>query len=286
MPVRKGVIPAAGLGTRFLPASKAVPKVLLPVVDRPVIQYAVEEMARAGINQICIVLSHGQGAIADHFSPAPELEAMLERAGRSELLAEVRATESLADIFFVTQHRPLGLGHAVFCARDFVGNEPFAVVLPDELFDPAGNFLAEMLVCFEDHDTSVIAGMEVPAEEISRYGAIDAEDLETEPLRIRALVEKPDADAAPSNVAIVGRYVLDPEVVAILSKVSPGALGEIQLTDALHVLAADGRLLGRRYRGRRWDVGTKQGFLQANFDLALEREDLGPLPGLRAGWRP
>src|SRR5437867_9380368 len=145
MPVRKGVIPAAGLGTRFLPASKAVPKVLLPVVDRPVIQYAVEEMARAGISQICIVMSHGQGAIADHFSPAPELEAVLEAAGKTDLLTEVRATEALADIFYVQQHRPLGLGHAVMCARDFVGDEPFAVVLPDELFDPADNFLAEMI---------------------------------------------------------------------------------------------------------------------------------------------
>src|SRR5712691_5058659 len=254
MPVRKGVIPAAGLGTRFLPASKAVPKVLLPVVDRPVIQYAVEEMARAGINQICIVLSHGQGAIADHFSPAPELEAMLERAGKDDLLAEVRATESLADIFYVTQHRPLGLGHAVFCARDFVGNEPFAVVLPDELFDPVDNFLGDMMETFECHGASVIAGMEVASEEISRYGAIDAEDLQAEPLRIRALVEKPPAHEAPSNVAIVGRYVLDPSVLDILAKVAPGALGEIQLTDALHLLAGEDRLLGRRYHGRRWDV--------------------------------
>ncbi|HYR61882.1 MAG TPA: UTP--glucose-1-phosphate uridylyltransferase [Actinomycetota bacterium] len=274
MPVRKGVIPAAGLGTRFLPASKAVPKVLLPVVDRPLIQYAVEEMARAGISQICIVLSHGQGAISDHFAPAPELEAILEKTGKTELLAEVRNTENLADIFYVQQHRPLGLGHAVLCARDFVDDEAFAVVLPDEILDPNENFLGEMLEVFEEQGTSVLAGMEVPAEEISRYGAIGAEDLEAEPLRILSLVEKPPREEAPSNIAIIGRYVLDPSVMDLLAKLPPGALGEIQLTDALDILARQGRLLGMRYEGRRWDAGNKQGFLQANFELAAERPEL------------
>ncbi len=274
MPVRKGVIPAAGLGTRFLPASKAVPKVLLPVVDRPLIQYAVEEMARAGISQICIVLSHGQGAISDHFAPAPELEAILEKTGKTELLAEVRNTENLADIFYVQQHRPLGLGHAVLCARDFVDDEAFAVVLPDEILDPNENFLGEMLEVFEEQGTSVLAGMEVPAEEISRYGAIGAEDLEAEPLRILSLVEKPPREEAPSNIAIIGRYVLDPSVMDLLAKLPPGALGEIQLTDALDILARQGRLLGMRYEGRRWDAGNKQGFLKANFELAAERPEL------------
>jgi UTP--glucose-1-phosphate uridylyltransferase len=274
MPVRKGVIPAAGLGTRFLPASKAVPKVLLPVVDRPVIQYAVEEMARAGITQICIVLSHGQGAIADHFAPAPELEAVLEAAGKTDLLEEVRNTENLADIFYVQQHRPLGLGHAVLCARDFIDDEPFAVVLPDEIFDPKENFLGEMMETFESEGVSVLAGMEVPHEEISRYGAVEAEDLEAEPFRILGLIEKPPMDEAPSNIAIVGRYILDPSVLDLLAKIRPGALGEIQLTDALDILAREGHLLGRRYRGRRWDAGNKQGFLQANFDLAAERPEL------------
>ena len=274
MPIRKGVIPAAGLGTRFLPASKAVPKVLLPIVDRPVIQYAVEEMARAGITQICIVMSHGQGAIADHFSPAPELEAILEKSGKTDLLAEVRNTENLADIFYVQQHRPLGLGHAVLCARDFIGGEAFAVILPDELFDPADNFLAEMIEVFEDQSKSVIAGMEVPHQEISRYGAIAAEDLAAEPLVITSLIEKPEPGLAPSNIAIVGRYVLDHSILDVLSKVKPGAQGEIQLTDALDVLAGDGRLLGKTYSGRRWDVGNKQGFLRANFEMAADREDL------------
>jgi UTP--glucose-1-phosphate uridylyltransferase len=251
-----------------------VPKVLLPIVDRPVIQYAVEEMARAGITQICIVLSHGQGAIADHFAPAPELEAVLEKAGKTELLDEVRRTETLADIFYVQQHRPLGLGHAVLCAADFIDDEPFAVLLPDELFDPKDNFLGEMVETFETEGMSVLAGMEVPHEEISRYGAVAAEDLEAEPLQIRSLVEKPPLDEAPSDIAIVGRYVLESAVLGLLAKLPPGALGEIQLTDALDILAREGRLLGRLYRGRRWDAGNKQGFLRANFDLAAERPDL------------
>jgi UTP--glucose-1-phosphate uridylyltransferase len=274
MPIRKGVIPAAGLGTRFLPASKAVPKVLLPIVDRPVIQYAVEEMARAGITQICIVISHGQGAISDHFGPAPELEAVLEKAGKTELLEEVRRTETLADIFYVQQHRPLGLGHAVLCAADFIDDEPFAVLLPDELFDPKDNFLGEMVETYEAQGVSVVAGLEVPHEEISRYGAMAVEDIEGELLQVLSLVEKPPLDEAPSDIAIVGRYLLEPAVLALLAKLPPGALGEIQLTDALDILARQGRLLGRLYRGRRWDAGNKQGFLRANFDLAAERPDL------------
>jgi UTP--glucose-1-phosphate uridylyltransferase len=231
-------------------------------------------MARAGITQICIVLSHGQGAIADHFAPAPELEAVLEKAGKSELLEEVRRTENLADIFYVQQHRPLGLGHAVLCAADFIDDQPFAVVLPDEVFDPKVNFLGEMVETFDEEGMSVLAGMEVPHEEISRYGAVEAEDLGAEPLRIRSLVEKPPIDEAPSDVAIVGRYVLEHSVLALLAKLGPGALGEIQLTDALDILAREGRLIGKLYRGRRWDAGNKQGFLRANFDLAAERPDL------------
>lgn len=274
MPVRKGVIPVAGFGTRFLPASKAVPKVLMPIVDRPVIQYAVEEMARAGIEQVCFVMSHGQGAIADHFSPALELEAALEAKGKDDVLAAIRAPEDLADIFYVLQPRPLGLGHAVWCARQFVNEEPFAVILPDELFDPADNFLAGMTEVFEDRSASVVAGMEVPHEQISRYGVLDPEDPEADPMRIRTLVEKPPVDEAPSDIAIVGRYVLDGSVMDALAKVEPGAIGEIQLTDALDMLAAQGRLYGTRYRGRRWDVGNLGGFLRANFDLAAERPEL------------
>ncbi|TMK54069.1 MAG: hypothetical protein E6G66_00240 [Actinobacteria bacterium] len=179
-------------------------------------------------------------------------------------------------MFYVQQHRPLGLGHAVLCAADFIDDQPFAVVLPDEVFDPGVNFLGEMVETFEAEGVSVVAGMEVPHEEISRYGAVAAEDLEAEPLRIRSLVEKPPLDEAPSDVAIVGRYVLDHAVLALLAKLEPGALGEIQLTDALDLLAREGRLIGKLYHGRRWDAGNKQGFLRANFDLAAERPDLAP----------
>ena len=270
MPVRTGVIPAAGLGTRFLPASKAVPKVLLPVFDRPIIQYAVEEMARAGIEQITIVVSPGQTAIAEHFSPAPELEAMLEAAGKLDLLAASRAPQNLAEIRYVDQPHPLGLGHAVWCARDQVGDEPFAVVLPDELFDPAEDFLASLVCLFDEKGASAIAGLEVPHAEISRYGVIEPADPVADPVRITSLVEKPPADEAPSDIAIVGRYVLEPRVFGILSAVTPGAVGEIQLTDALQVLAKEGRLWAKRYRGRRWDVGTREGLLQANVDFGAE----------------
>ena len=281
MPVRKGVIPAAGLATRFLPVSKAVPKVLLPVVDRPVIQYAVEEMARAGISEICVVTSHGQGAIADYFSPAPELEAVLERSGKTELLQRVRAVEQLADLFFVQQPHAVGLGHAVGCARDFVGNEPFAVLLPDEMFDPADNFFAGMIEIFEEQDASVIAGMQVPHERICNYGAIEPEEPSADLLRIRSVIEKPTLEEAPSDLAIVGRYLLDPAVFDILSRLQPGSAGEIQLTDALDVLAHAGCLFGKRYEGRRWDVGNTYGWLRANHDLASDNPEYAGATGCR-----
>ncbi len=276
MPVRKGVIPAAGLGTRFLPASKAVPKVLLPVVDRPVIQYAVEELVRAGVTDICIVISRGQDAIADHFSVAPELEAVLEATGKTQLLEEMEALIDLARIYYVRQHRPLGLGHAVWTARDHVGDEPFVVVLPDELFDPRGSFLVRLIQTFDERGTSVITVQEVPGDEIGLYGAIEPEDAAEDPLRVRSIVEKPAPGSAPSNLACIGRYVLNSRVFDLLSKLDPGAIGEIQLTDGLDMLAREGQLLAQRYTGRRWDVGNKRGYLEAVFSLAAEREDLGP----------
>lgn len=276
MPVRKAVIPAAGFGTRFLPASKAVPKVLLPVVDRPIIQYAVEELVRAGITHITIVVSRGQEAVLEHFSAWPELEAALEAAGKIALLDEVRSLRDLASFSYVIQHEPLGLGHAVWTARDQVNDEPFAVILPDELFDPADNLLREMVQIFDEHASSVIAVTEVSPEDIRLYGAIEPEDPETEPIRVRSIVEKPEPEKAPSTLASIGRYVLAPEVMDILGKVKPGAGGEIQLTDGLTVLGQRGQLLAMRYPGRRWDVGNKQGFLQATVALAAERPDLGP----------
>jgi UTP--glucose-1-phosphate uridylyltransferase len=277
MPVRKAVIPAAGLGTRFLPASKAVPKVLLPVVDKPAVQYAVEEAVRAGITNICIVTSPGGDAVAEYFSPAPVLEKALEASGKWELLEEVRSLTQLADIDYVTQDEPLGLGHAVLVARDYVGDEPFAVALPDEIFDPAGSVLADMVGAFERYSASVIAVAEVPDREISLYGSIDPEPVSGDVMRVRLVVEKPRPSEAPSNLAVVGRYVLDPEAFEALAGLAPAEDGEIQLTEGLSALAQRGRLFAQLYRGRRWDVGNREGYLRAVVTLAAERADLGPL---------
>ncbi|MGH2811359.1 MAG: UTP--glucose-1-phosphate uridylyltransferase [Actinomycetota bacterium] len=274
MAVRKAVVPAAGLGTRTLPASKAVPKELLPVVDKPVIQYTVEEIARARIREVCIVISRGKEAIADHFGPNSELESALEERGKVALLDEIRAIQRLAEISYAKQDEPLGLGHAVLCARDQVGEEPFAVALPDEIYDPGENLLGEMVASFEQDGTSVIAVTEVPHEEIGLYGSIDPEG-DGEFLRVRSVVEKPEPSEAPSNLAVIGRYVLEPRIFDVLEDLGPGTGGEIQLTDGLEVLAREGRLSARVYRGRRWDVGKKDSYLEAVVALAAERPDLG-----------
>ena len=275
MPVRTAIIPAAGLGTRFLPASKAVPKELVTVVDRPIIQYAVEEAVRAGITDICIVTSEGKEALLDHFSSNSRLEDALGKKGKHTLLEEVRRLTSLANITSVVQDEPRGLGHAVWTARNAIDDEPFVVLLPDELFDPADNFLGEMVASFEALGKSVIAVTEVPHEAISSYGAIEVEDGDGDVLRIRSLVEKPEPEEAPSDLAVIGRYVLTPEVMEILEHVEPGAGGEIQLTDALAVLARRGELYAQVLKGRRWDAGTKHGYLQATAALALEHPELG-----------
>lgn len=275
MPVRKAVIPAAGLGTRFLPATKTVPKELLPIVDRPVIQYAVEELVRAGITNICIVTSYGKEGLADHFSSAAKLEAVLARTGKIELLDSIRQLHEMADIYSVRQNEPLGLGHAVWVARDHVQDEPFVVLLPDEILDPERNFLAEMLQAFDETATSVVAVHEVPHEDIKLYGSIAPDDPGVAVMSVHDVVEKPDPDDAPSDLALTGRYVLDPEVFEILTKLEPGASGEVQLADALGVLARRGQLKAMGYLGRRWDVGTKSGYLEAVVTLAAEHPELG-----------
>ena len=275
MPVQTAIIPAAGMGTRFLPASKAVPKELVTVVDRPVIQYAVEELVRAGIRDICIVTSEGKEAVTHHFTSNAKLETALREKAKNDLLEEMLQLNELADIFCVTQNEPLGLGKAVWIARDHVHDEPFVVLLPDELLDPSDNFLAEMIRTYERTSSSVIAVDEVPHESIGSYGCIDPESAEGDSMRVRAIVEKPDPQEAPSNLALIGRYVLAPEVMDILATVKPGAGGEIQLTDALAVLAEQGRLVAQRYRGRRWDAGTKLGYLQATVALAFDHPELG-----------
>jgi UTP--glucose-1-phosphate uridylyltransferase len=276
MPVQTAIIPAAGMGTRFLPASKVVPKELVTVVDKPVIQYAVEELVRAGITNICIVTSEGKEAISHHFHSNAKLESALKDKAKHDLLEEIQQLNNLAHIFSVTQDEPLGLGHAVWVAREHVHDDAFVVLLPDELLDPADNFLADMITTYEQTGKSVIAVDEVPHETIGSYGSIDPEPSDTDAMKVLALVEKPDPSVAPSDLALIGRYVLDPQVMEILEHVKPGAGGEIQLTDALEVLAGGGRLMARRYRGRRWDAGTKQGYLQATAALAFEHPELGP----------
>lgn len=271
MPVRKAVIPAAGLGTRILPATKAIPKELLALVDRPMIQHVVEEAVGAGVEEVIIVTSPGKQALVDHFSAAPELEAALERKGKNDLLDAVRATSSLARVTFVEQREPLGLGHAVGCARERVGAEPFAVLLPDELF--FGPQLVSALVQRHDRfDASVIAVMEMPPDEISSYGVVDPEPVDDGVVRIRTFVEKPAAADAPSNLGSVGRYVLTPDVFDLIDAAKPGAGGEIQLTDAIDALPESYAYI---YRGPRRDAGRPLGYLQATVELGLRSKELG-----------
>lgn len=299
--VTKAVVPAAGLGTRFLPATKAVPKELLPVVDIPAIEYVVAEAARAGLRDVLLVTSRGKEAVEDHFDAAPLLEAVLAAKGEVARLAAVRRSTEIARVHAVRQGEPLGLGHAVLQAAAHVGGEAFAVLLGDDLVDERDPLLETMLAVRAERGGSVVALMEVPAEQVGRYGvarvagwaeqgagAATARDVNdaggrpagaegaAEVVEVLGLVEKPPPEQAPSRLAVIGRYVLDPEVFAVLRDTPPGRGGEIQLTDALEVLAARGRLRGVVFRGRRYDTGDRLEWLKAVVLLACEREDLGP----------
>jgi UTP--glucose-1-phosphate uridylyltransferase len=287
MPVTKAVIPAAGLGTRFLPATKAVPKEMLPVVDRPAIEYVVEEASRAGLRDVLLITSRSKKAVEDHFDRDAELELALERKGDEARLARVRASADLAEVHSVRQGAPRGLGHAVLCGAQHVGDEPFAVLLGDDLIDERDPLLEEMLAVRERFGGSVIALMEVPEEAVSLYGVATVDPAPVasgeryETVRIRDLVEKPPADEAPSNLAIIGRYVLAPRVFEVLRRTPPGRGGEIQLTDALRELARaddeDGEPVhGLVFTGRRYDTGDRVDYLKAIIRLACERPDLGP----------
>jgi UTP--glucose-1-phosphate uridylyltransferase len=272
-PIRKAVIPAAGLGTRFLPATKAVPKELLPIVDVPTIQYIVEEAVAAGVRDVVLVVARGKDSIVDHFDVAKELEAQLERTGKAELRDRMRAIAKLANVVTVRQQEPLGLGHAVLCAKDVVGDEPFAVLLGDDLVDAAVPATKQLAACWERHGLGTIALMEVPREETSMYGIAAGREVEPRTIRIDRLVEKPRQDP-PSRLAVIGRYVLPPRVFGILEAVQPGVGGEIQLTDALAVLAREEGLLGHRFEGQRYDAGDRVGYLKANVAYALKRPEI------------
>ncbi|EKP94143.1 UTP--glucose-1-phosphate uridylyltransferase GalU [Thermaerobacter subterraneus] len=274
--VRKAVIPAAGLGTRFLPATKAQPKEMLPVVDKPIIQYVVEEAVAAGIDDILIVTGRGKRAIEDHFDRSIELEWHLERGNKDEMLEWVRYIADLADVHFVRQKEPLGLGHAVLQARRHVGDEPFAVLLGDEIFIGDEPALAELMARYRETGASVVAVREVPREQVRRYGVVAGEPVGEGLYRVRDMVEKPDPAEAPSNLAIVGRYIIEPEIFDLLERVGRGKNDEIQLTDALRMLARDQAVYAYQTRSRRYDVGEKLGFLQATVEFALMRPELAP----------
>ncbi len=285
--VRKAVIPAAGLGTRFLPATKSSPKEMLPVVDKPAIQYVVEEAVKAGLTDILIITGRNKRAIEDHFDRNFELEHFLDNAGKHDLLKEVQFASDLADIHYVRQRDPLGLGHAVSVARHHVGNEPFAVLLADDLMVDEGSLLRSMLDVHEAQGRSVISYVEVLPEEISSYGCIDpkpagestASGLSEDVVEIRRVVEKPPRAEAPSNFAISGRYVFTPEIFTMLDRIEPGRGGELQLTDAIEMLIEHESVFGVHCRRGRYDVGQKIDFLRANVELALDRTDLGPAFG-------
>jgi UTP--glucose-1-phosphate uridylyltransferase len=276
--VRKAVFPAAGLGTRFLPATKASPKEMLPVVDKPLIQYGVEEAIQSGIQNIIIVTGRGKSAMEDHFDVSYELEQLLGSKKKTELLTIARSIADMADISYVRQKEALGLGHAVLRAKELVGNEPFAAVLSDDIIASQKPCIRQLVDVYEQHGASVLALMEVPKEQISAYGVVDAEPVAGNDrlFKIRNMVEKPKAADAPSNLAIIGRYVLTPEIFECIESIEPGSGGEIQLTDGLKHMLRDRPIYGLKFEGKRFDAGDKLGFLKATVEFALERQDLGP----------
>ena len=273
-PIRKAVFPAAGLGTRFLPATKAQPKEMLPLVDKPIIQYGVEEALASGVDHIVLVTGQGKRVIDDHFAVATELETLLESRGKADLLEQLRSVPAPASFVSVEQGEPLGLGHAVLVARDAVGNEPFVVILSDDVIDANPPAVRQIIDVYEELDGPVIAVERIPREQISNYGVIDAEPVREGVYRIRDLVEKPPLDKAPSNLAIIGRYVLTPDIFPALDAIQPDAGGEIQLTNGLRRLISERPLYACEIDGVRHDTGTKTGFLRATAYFALRRADL------------
>lgn len=274
MKVRKAIIPAAGLGTRFLPATKAQPKEMLPIVDKPTIQYIIEEAIASGIEEILIITGRSKRAIEDHFDKSVELELELKQKGKDDLLMQVQDISNLVDIHYVRQKEPRGLGHAIYCARAFVGNEPFAVLLGDDVVDANVPCLKQLIDAYNLYRTSILGVQEVAREDVCKYGIVTPKHIEDRIYKVKDLVEKPKVDEAPSNLAILGRYIITPRIFEILQNTKPGAGGEIQLTDALRELLHEEAMYAYNFEGRRYDVGSKIGFLQATVEYALKREDL------------
>ncbi|TYB77692.1 UTP--glucose-1-phosphate uridylyltransferase GalU [Maritimibacter fusiformis] len=274
--VTKAIFPVAGLGTRFLPATKSIPKEIMTLVDRPLIQYAIDEARAAGIREFIFVTSRGKGALEDYFDINPVLETSLKRSGKDELLSVLKQTnmESGA-IAYIRQHKALGLGHAVWCARRLIGNEPFAVILPDDVIAAETPCLQQMVEAYQETGGSMVAAMEVPPEKASSYGVLDIDEDMGAQVRVKGMVEKPAEGTAPSNLAVIGRYILSPKVLGNLNRIKSGAGGEIQLTDAIAEEITAGRdVYGYRFRGQRFDCGSKAGFLQATVAFGLARDDL------------
>lgn len=274
--VTKAIFPVAGLGTRFLPATKSVPKEIMTLVDRPLIQYAIDEARAAGIKEFIFVTSRGKGALEDYFDHAPTLEQELRKKGKDKLLEILKDTnmESGA-IAYIRQHKALGLGHAVWCARRLIANEPFAVILPDDVIAGERPCLQQMVEAFEETGGNIVAAMEVPPEKTSAYGVLDIKDEMGQMVEVKGMVEKPPADQAPSNLAVIGRYILTPSVLKSLNQMKTGAGGEIQLTDAIaNEIGGEHGVYGYRFRGQRFDCGSKAGFLQATVSFGLAREEL------------
>jgi UTP--glucose-1-phosphate uridylyltransferase len=276
--IRKAVFPAAGLGTRFLPATKAIPKEMLCLVDKPLIQYGVEEAVAAGCTEIIIVTGRDKAAMEDHFDYSPELEAALEAKGKRELLDVVRSVSKLARIVYTRQPHPLGLGHAVLMAKEIIGDEPFCVLLPDDIVDADVPCMKQMVEAFHETQSSILASEIVEGPAISAYGVLDCTTVATNPrlLDVKGMVEKPKFKDAPSQNAIIGRYILTPRIFEMIETIKPGAGGELQLTDAIKALLQHEKVYGFHYEGKRHDAGDKLGFLKATVELALKRHDLGP----------
>lgn len=274
MKVKKAIIPAAGLGTRFLPATKAQPKEMLPIVDKPTIQYIIEEAVASGIEEILIITGRNKKCIEDHFDKSIELELELQKSGKSDLLELVRNISDMVDIHFIRQKEPKGLGHAIHCAKTFVGNEPFAVLLGDDVVDSRKPCLKQLIDCYDEYKTTILGVQQVPEENVPKYGIVNGIHIEDRVYKVKDLVEKPSLEEAPSNIAILGRYIITPEIFNILEKTEPGKNGEIQLTDALKVLISKEAMYAYNFDGKRYDVGDKLGFLEATIEFALKKEDL------------
>ena len=274
--VTKAIFPVAGLGTRFLPATKSVPKEIMTLVDRPLVQYAIDEAREAGIKEFIFVTSRGKGALEDYFDNAPQLEQELRKKGKDDLLEILKNTNmDSGEVAYMRQHKPLGLGHAVWCARRLIANEPFAVILPDDVIAAEKSCLAQMVEAFEDTQSNMVAAMEVPEDKASSYGILDIKEDMGRIVSTKGMVENPQAGAAPSNLAVIGRYILTPQILRNLNKKKTGAGGEIQLTDAIDEARESGEeVYGYRFEGQRFDCGSKAGFLQATVSFALGRDDL------------